>query len=42
MSLNDTVKQALGEAVERRRKDPKFKACLRASSEAAVATSACG
>ena len=28
-SLNETVKQALGEAVERRRKDPKFKARLR-------------
>ena len=25
-SLNETVKQALKEAVERRRKDPKFKA----------------
>jgi predicted transcriptional regulator len=28
-SLNDTIKQALIEAVERRRKDPKFKARLR-------------
>ncbi len=28
-SLNETVKQALKEAVERRRKDPKFKARLR-------------
>jgi len=28
-SLNETVKQALREAVERRRKDPKFKARLR-------------
>jgi predicted transcriptional regulator len=28
-SLNETVKQALTEAVERRRKDPKFKARLR-------------
>ena len=27
-SLNDTVKQALVEAVERRRRDPKFKARL--------------
>ncbi len=26
MSLNETVKQALAEAVERRRRDPKFKA----------------
>jgi hypothetical protein len=29
MSLNETVKQALAEAVERRRRDPKFKARLR-------------
>ena len=29
LSLNETVKQALREAVERRRKDPKFKARLR-------------
>jgi predicted transcriptional regulator len=29
MSLNETVKQALKEAVERRRKDPDFKARLR-------------
>ena len=28
-SLNETVKQALQEAVERRRKDPKFRARLR-------------
>jgi predicted transcriptional regulator len=28
-SLNETVKQALKEAVERRRKDPKFKARVR-------------
>jgi predicted transcriptional regulator len=28
-SLNETVKTALREAVERRRKDPKFKARLR-------------
>jgi predicted transcriptional regulator len=28
-SLNETVKQALTEAVERRRKDPKFKARVR-------------
>jgi len=28
-SLNETVKTALKEAVERRRKDPKFKARLR-------------
>ncbi|HWC12633.1 MAG TPA: ribbon-helix-helix protein, CopG family [Acidimicrobiales bacterium] len=28
-SLNETVKAALREAVERRRKDPKFKARLR-------------
>jgi hypothetical protein len=28
-SLNETVKQALKEAVARRRKDPKFKARLR-------------
>jgi hypothetical protein len=28
-SLNETVKQALVEAVERRRRDPKFKARLR-------------
>jgi predicted transcriptional regulator len=28
-SLNETVKQALTEAVERRRRDPKFKARLR-------------
>ncbi|HWX46269.1 MAG TPA: ribbon-helix-helix protein, CopG family [Solirubrobacteraceae bacterium] len=29
MSLNETVKQALAEAVERRRRDPKFKARIR-------------
>jgi hypothetical protein len=29
MSLNETVKQALTEAVARRRRDPKFKARLR-------------
>jgi hypothetical protein len=29
MSLNETVKRALAEAVERRRRDPKFKARLR-------------
>jgi hypothetical protein len=29
MSLNETVKQALAEAVERRRRDPKFKARVR-------------
>jgi hypothetical protein len=29
MSLNETVKLALSEAVERRRKDPKFKARVR-------------
>jgi predicted transcriptional regulator len=29
ISLNETVKQALKEAVERRRKDPEFKARLR-------------
>ena len=29
MSLNETVKLALTEAVERRRRDPKFKARLR-------------
>ncbi|HEY7953208.1 MAG TPA: ribbon-helix-helix protein, CopG family [Solirubrobacteraceae bacterium] len=29
MSLNETVKQALTEAVERRRRDPKFKARVR-------------
>jgi hypothetical protein len=29
MSLNETVKQALAEAVERRRSDPKFKARVR-------------
>jgi len=28
-SLNETIKQALKEAVERRRRDPKFKARLR-------------
>jgi len=28
-SLNETVKQALSEAVQRRRRDPKFKARLR-------------
>lgn len=28
-SLNETVKQALAEAVERRRRDPKFKARVR-------------
>jgi predicted transcriptional regulator len=28
-SLNETVKQALKEAVERRRKDPKFRARVR-------------
>jgi len=28
-SVNETVKQALAEAVERRRKDPKFRARLR-------------
>lgn len=28
-SMNETVKQALIEAVERRRKDPKFKALVR-------------
>lgn len=28
-SLNETVKQALAEAVQRRRRDPKFKARLR-------------
>jgi predicted transcriptional regulator len=28
-SLNETVKQALGEAVERRRQDPEFKSRLR-------------
>lgn len=28
-SLNETMKQALKEAVERRRKDPKFKARVR-------------
>lgn len=28
-SLNETVKEALREAVERRRKDPKFKARIR-------------
>lgn len=28
-SLNETVKQALSEAVERRRQDPEFKARLR-------------
>ncbi len=28
-SLNETIKQALAEAVERRRKDPKFRARLR-------------
>jgi len=28
-SLNETVKQALAEAVERRRRDPEFKARLR-------------
>lgn len=28
-SLNETVKQALKEAIERRRKDPKFKARVR-------------
>lgn len=28
-SVNETIKQALAEAVERRRKDPKFKARLR-------------
>ena len=28
-SLNETVKQALREAVERRRRDPKFKARVR-------------
>ena len=29
MSLNETVKQALTEAVDRRRRDPKFKARVR-------------
>jgi hypothetical protein len=29
ISLNETVKRALGEAVERRRKDPEFKKRLR-------------
>lgn len=29
MSLNETVKRALTEAVERRRRDPKFKARVR-------------
>ena len=29
ISLNETVKQALAEAVERRRRDPKFKARIR-------------
>ena len=29
VSLNETVKQVLSEAVERRRKDPEFKARLR-------------
>ena len=29
LSLNETVKQALAEAVERRRKDPKFRVRLR-------------
>jgi hypothetical protein len=29
VSLNETVKQALKEAVERRRRDPKFKARIR-------------
>jgi predicted transcriptional regulator len=29
VSLNETVKQALAEAVERRRHDPKFKARIR-------------
>jgi hypothetical protein len=28
-SLNETIKQALSEAVQRRRRDPKFKARLR-------------
>ena len=28
-SVNETIKQALAEAVERRRKDPKFRARLR-------------
>jgi len=28
-SLNETIKQALAEAVERRRRDPKFKARVR-------------
>lgn len=28
-SLNETVKQALGEAIERRRRDPEFKSRLR-------------
>ena len=28
-SVNETVKQALAEAVERRRKDPKFRARIR-------------
>ena len=28
-SLNETIKQALTEAIERRRKDPKFKARIR-------------
>jgi predicted transcriptional regulator len=32
-SLNETVKLALSEAVERRRKDPKFKARVRAIIE---------
>lgn len=29
LSLNETIKQALTEAIERRRKDPKFKARIR-------------
>ena len=29
LSVNETIRQALAEAVERRRKDPKFKARLR-------------
>lgn len=29
ISLNETVKQSLAEAVERRRRDPKFKARIR-------------